>query len=143
MHPCPFPASFFNLENPFILKILIQTMCTCRPSGAALGFAIALPNLRVICLFPLPMICPIVGARFPRPLGWATQPLRIQSLAFPVFPHVSRITFYVPHVAPLGLGYMVAPVFYKHAAPLGLKDSPSRFLVFPRFRFLVFYPENP
>ena len=39
------------------------------------------------------------------------------------------------HVAPLGLGYLVYRVFYKHAAPLGLK---TRFLAFQFSRFLLF-----
>ena len=34
-------------------------------------------------------------------------------------------------VAPLGLGVLGDPAFYKHIAPLGLKSSPSPFLTLP------------
>ena len=78
----------------------------------------------------------------PRPTGWVTQPLRIQP-RFATF-LFSRIP--VGHVAPLGLwdiwcmprainmsprwGFKIFfyPMFYKHAAPLGLNDPLPRFL---------------
>ena len=63
----------------------------------------------------------IVGAWFPRPTGWGTQPLRIQfrfslrhCVKFP--PRITRT-----HVAPLGLWLLDMPPCYKHVAPLGLK----------------------
>ena len=59
----------------------------------------------------------IVGAGFPRPTGWETQPLRIPP---PVFPfHELR-----SHLSPLwGFKTFVYRVFYKHAAPLGLNAA--------------------
>ena len=51
---------------------------------------------------------PVVGKRSPRPTGWETQPLRGQPCAM------------ITHVAPLGLWVTWLPVYYKHAAPLGL-----------------------
>ena len=50
----------------------------------------------------------IVGARSLRPTGWETKPLRGQPCAM------------ITHVAPLGLWVTWLPVYYKHAAPLGL-----------------------
>ena len=60
----------FNPVHPLILSILIQTN-KCRPSGAKGSNA---PK----CTNPSKTRS-IVGARFPCPTGWGTQPLRIQS----------------------------------------------------------------
>ena len=72
----------------------------------------------------------IVGAGFPRPMGWETQPLRIPLPVFPVF--FSRITHHglytcrpAINMSPLwGFKIFAYRVFYKHVAPLGLNTSP-------------------
>ena len=84
----------------------------------------------------------IVGAGFPRPTGWRTQPLRIPPSRLPFTCRPSGalgyfvIASFYKHAAPLGLktdaltcrppgalGYFVIASFYKHAAPLGLKTD--------------------
>ena len=95
--PNPYGSNFACSRSSFR-----ASRFTCRPSGA---------KCVTIC-----GVVSIVGARFPRPTGWGTQPLRIQ---------LRLLTFqfsYLPvHLSPLwGFRYLVYRACYKHVAPLGL-----------------------
>ena len=73
----------------------------------------------------------IVGAGFPRPTGWETQPLR---LPLPRFLASPSSHFPLQHMSPRwGFKVFAYPVCYKHVAPLGLNTS----------RFPVLNPANP
>ena len=62
----------------------------------------------------------IVGAGFPRPMGWGTQPLWIPPFRFPV----SRLPYDAATCRPSGaLVIWCMPPVYKHAAPLGLNAA--------------------
>ena len=64
----PISLRVFNPVHLLILSILIQTGATCRLAGAKGTNCTKIQDM-----------ASIVGARFPCPMGWGTQPLRIQS----------------------------------------------------------------
>ena len=118
----------------------LRIVSTCRPAGAKCGNA---PKLQGAS--------PIVGAWFPSPTGWVTQPLRVQaspSFFSPPLRSLRRCVLalkFLPvsryHMSPLwGFGYLVCRVFYKHAAPLGL--NAAQFAVRHHRRGLVSKPDG-
>ena len=68
------------------------------------------------------------GLGNPTPTGSTVPFLLFPSAAF--FASLRRCVKFLPdplsHVAPLGFGYLVYAVFYKHAAPLGLNAAMHR-----------------
>ena len=79
MNPSSLPRSLscksFNPENPDSDKLAHCTPLECRVWDISPGYRHNAPLER--------KTIPIVGARFPRPMGWGTQPLRIHSPIFP------------------------------------------------------------
>ena len=127
--------------NPLILRILIQTKSTCRPSGAKGRSEFAGDRY---------VMSAVVGAGFPRPMGWGTQPLRIQPsrfLLYPCNPSIQRILIQTKSTCrPSGAKgrsefagdryVMSAVVGAGFPRPMGwgtqpLRIQPSRFLLYP------------
>ena len=125
LNPSRFPA--LNPENPLILRILIQTNGTCRPSGAK-----SLPFSRLPFLSPSPL--PPFRFNTCRPSG---------ALVYLFVPPVYK------HVAPLGLNPSRFPAL-NPTNPLILRiliqtngtyrPSGAKSLVFPFSGFLVLSP---
>ena len=128
LNPSRFPA--LNPENPLILKILIQTNGTCRPSGAK-----SLPFSRLPFLSPSPL--PPFRFNTCRPSG---------ALVYLFVPPVYK------HVAPLGLNPSRFPAL-NPTNPLILRiliqtngtyrPSGAKSLVFPFSRPLAFLAPSP
>ena len=125
LNPSRFPA--LNPENPLILRILIQTNGTCRPSGAK-----SLPFSRLPFLSPSPL--PPFRFNTCRPSG---------ALVYLFVPPVYK------HIAPLGLNPSRFPALNPEN-PLILRiliqtngtcrPAGAKSVVFPFSRFLVLSP---
>ena len=133
--PSPFPRPAGWGTQPLRIQLRLLTFqfsclpypgATCRLSGGKcgrIGGAVS-----------------IVGERFPRPMGWGTQPLRIQlrllTFQFSCLPYpgaTCRLSGALVtgrhrpsiNMPPLwGFKTFVCRACYKHAAPLGLKQTP-------------------
>ena len=148
MNPSSLPRSLscksFNPENPDSDKLAHCTPLECRVWDISPGYRHNAPLER--------KTIPIVGARFPRPMGWGTQPLRIHSPIFPFsslrlcaialnFPAVLRVLRSIrrirdsdklAHCTPLECRVWDISPGYRHNAPLERKTIPIVGAGFPR-----------